>query len=226
MGMFEIKNNNNKLIVSETVPCMQLLKTCKISAYDERASSSYKDNIRLVYNNIGGLVYFAGFNLNDLANGKYCISTRPQGSPSENAYSINIYYPSNGYERVKNVSVYFFGAKAANLSTHQTGLEIYDGRSSKHIMFTSKSGTKYLQVTNFSTAKNATFTLTSNPTIFCIMGYHANKQNGKYYCYYPFVTKNGNTVTVSHENAVGAVFYSDYNFDTFSWMLADTYIVG
>lgn len=225
MGMFEIKNNNNKLIVNETIPCMQLLKTCKISAYDDWGSSSYKDNIRLTYKNIGGLVYFAGFNLNDLSDGKYCISTRPQGSPSESAFSINIYYPQNGYERVKNVSLYFFGAKDATLSTHHTGLEIYDSRS-KHILFTSKSGTKYLDVKNFSTAKSATITLSSNPTIFCNMGYHANKQNSKYYCYYPFVTKSGNTVTVSHENAVGALFYSDYNFDTFSWMLADTYTVG
>lgn len=217
-SVFELYSNN-KLSVSDEIPCLYVIEKRKIGNYDTLYSSS--DNYtHVLYRIPDSKVYLVGFDLNQLSNGEsYMIDTHEADGKNPFAY-VSVY---GKFDRVKNVDLYFFGIKKMTTAS-LAGMELYgdDG----YVLFTSRKGTRYPKVLKASTASTDSFTITTNPAIFIVNSDDVvadkdtpSRIGGGSERRLPLIAKNGSSVTVTKQ--LTNRFHGSYvnTLNMYSWML-------
>ncbi len=198
-SVFEVFNDNGKLSVTDETPCVYVIAKRKIGSYDDIsaiATVTYKD-YQLTYRNLGGRVYYVGFDLNQLPDGNICIDTRVSSGVGTSS-STNIYIYGEP-ESVSNVDLYFFGVKKKT-EEGLAGMELYD--KDGYVLFTSRSGTQYPKVLRASTEDSVSFPIPSNPAVLVVVGWDViDEGSWGSRRHLPWITKNGTSITVNKQYA-------------------------
>lgn len=222
-NLFEVINDNGKISITDQTPCVYVIAKRKIGSYD-KVNGTDKDH-HLTFENLGGLVYYIGFDLNQLPNGTICIDTR--GSTGLNSFSyVQVY---GNLDSVKNVDLYFFGIKKKT-SSSLAGMELYD--EDDYVLFTSRSGTQYPKVLRASSGGTATFSITTNPAIFVVVGWDVlatptpNQSLGGSSRKLPWITKSGTSITAKKDYAGKWWPKLERTELMYNWMLVSLQTVG
>lgn len=200
-SVFEVFNDEGKLSITDETPCVYVIAKRKIGAYDSIQEISGTDH-NLTFSNLGGKVYFIGFDLNQLPNGTICIDTRGATGLHNFAY-VQVY---GNLDSVRNVDLYFFGIRQKT-DDSLAGMELYD--KDGYVLFTSRPGTQYPKVLRASSDDSVSFLVTTDPEVFVVVGWdvladgvgRSNPLSGGSSRRLPWVTKNGTSITVNKDYA-------------------------
>lgn len=217
-SVFEVFNDNGKISITDGTPCVYVIAKRKIGAYDSIQEISSDDH-NLTFSNLGGRVYFIGYDLNQLPNGNICIDTRG-ATGIRNFAHVQVY---GNLDSVRDVDLYFFGIKQKTDDAF-VGLELYD--SDGYVLFTSRTGTQYPKVLKASSDNSVSFSITTDPAIFVVVGWDViNGGNDGSSRRLPWINKNGTYITVKKDYAGRwwpSVHRSEY---LYNWLLATLQIV-
>lgn len=211
-SVFEVFNDNGKLSITDETPCVYVIAKRKIGSYDEKYEIS-SDDYSLTYRNLGGKVYYVGFELDQLPDGNICIDTH--GANGKNTYTTIAVY--GNLDSIRNVDLYFFGIKK-KVDGSFAGIELYDKED--YVLFTSRSGIQYPKVLKAGSADSVSFSITTNPSILVVVGWDVIDGGSKGSSRrLPWVTKTGTSITVT-KNYAGSWWPSTYRSEyLYNWLL-------
>ena len=216
--LFEVKNDNKKIVISDDVPNLQVVYKSKLNSMPlQREKDFYGQYTQFIASDIDAFVYIVGIDVSELPDGTYCFDGHEtNGSTS---IALNVFLPSKATSAV-NPTVYGFG-EPTKPTEHMTGIEIYD-TISNWVVFTSKSGTQYPKVVKMSSETTDSFTIKKSPTIFANTGWVVGIDGPsprKEYRASPKITKKGNTVTVQKYVTGDGYLSLSGGYDAYNWLV-------
>ena len=218
-NLFEVFDDNNKLHISDTLPCVYVIDKRKVGQYDEITHFDYISTHRLHYvlSDSSAQIYFLGFDLRQFPNGTSYIDSTAFNSMgfTPSFWDVLIYGNTASVDSLLDVDIYFFGIKET--SGANVGLEVYD--KAHRTIFTTRYGTQYPKITRFSTYTDGSFAISNEPVLLSTIGADEVKYSAGVMAKrgIPSVIKNGNSITI-HKDYISNNFLSyDMNINLYSW---------